>query len=956
MARKKLRFRRFITLLVATLLLDGWFSLRQAYGTTGAELMHSLAAALEDDLKHVFGALLLVAGVFLAIFSLWRLWPELHQKMETEVSFVDLRDLGNVNHELVGQSVTELVAARLQYILRIHDLAYDNFRKYFRQTEIINNNNYSDMTAVIQEFDIQPILVEDPTQLSIGASSKTQELGEVSTKTGVLEAKFSLSDIQKLFKKSNPNLSRLTGSLQTYAGQTRLVGMLANRGKTWGWIIDQKDVRTPPNIKESDLASAWPHELTKELAYHAANRILGETSELIDILPGTHFRSYTDLLKKFTDYLYRSSPDSWGELVNLYNVYYNQEPSNIRTYYAGYVLSILSIYRKNYPTAYQLLRQVVAIENTVIAALLSVEGDPARFGWGKRMLAEYKAKFPPPVHSFAWRRYRRLQQCFGRHRSDHLKGLELAKGLGNINLALGFTLERLADTPPKPGELGKQFQVKTTQQYLEEASDAYQRALDFRPNDPLLLSNYARVLIKRADHLPWIKVEHGEDCRLRYQAEEALEKIGEPEAKHGRNISTGSRRNVKYLFLQKGLFKLYRGQIKEAINNYLLAIEHAPDCLVAQRNLANAYTKQGEYDQAINILTSALKDVGQSHEAQINLERMHSCLHNSRAWAYFLQARNRRLHHQVMDDPDAKMLLGLASDDLDEAYSLLPPFQPDHDDDTQNLKMMIDMNRILVWCEQRLIARSNPAGFNENSSHLNLKLKAFTQKYKSCCYEPFRMVGSVDYVRVLIGDYDVEPFADVWKRSTVAASDYQGFLVDIVCLHDYLQKFTGVDPELGPLLLRCIHGIESKLNQFYLGLDYIRHGLAHYAEECWWRRICDLKQASPFYAKDIWLYLYKGLLSCYFNVGDGSASDGAMQRRADDFYLRTKESYATGSLNQDDLVNLLREAVQLGHALLDNGPWDCASGHGDVVNKRLKRDLRAIFKPINQLSDLVNNA
>lgn len=210
-----------------------------------AEGRGALVHGISEGVQHgVSAGLMLLGGGFL-LYTIYNvLWPG-DKSPRTEVHFLDLRrgSFLSEDREISGQATSELIAARLQHILRIHDLAYQNFYKYFEDREIIDNDTYSHVTAILHRFDIQPLLIEDPIHLVIGSTLMQPDLGQITANTGIVDAKFSLDRLQKLLGKNRSNINRLTGSLQSYAGQTRLVGMLENRGKTWGWIIDPEDIQ-----------------------------------------------------------------------------------------------------------------------------------------------------------------------------------------------------------------------------------------------------------------------------------------------------------------------------------------------------------------------------------------------------------------------------------------------------------------------------------------------------------------------------------------------------------------------------------------------------------------------------------------------------------------------------------------------------------------------------------------
>ncbi len=948
------------------------------------QISHGVA----EVFQHIVNAILVLANAVLVIMGVVFLYrfastlTQLPQRSETDVSFLDLRnspDLPAADREISAQALTELVAARLQYILRIHDMAYQSFQDDFKQREIIDNSNYSDVTSVLQEFDIQPILIEDPTHLAIRPSTANVELGHISTTAGPMDAKLSLSGIQKLFRTNR--VIKLRGSMQNYAGMNRLVGMLANQGKTWGWIIDEKDIKEQMSKQKSQNAIDWAPELAKELAYHAANRILSETSDLIDILPGSHFRTYTDLLKTFTDYLQNNVPESvadrhltgtnqaaWSNLKKLYLEFHHKEPSNIRTYYISYVLAVLSIYKKDYQYADKLLKNAVAIEASVISVFMTFFPDPTRLGWDAQMVGHYKKMFPP--QNMLKRVLRTNPFFYSRQEMlDRKKATELAKGLANVNLALGFTLERLAEEPTE----------KSASQYLEDATDAYLRALDFRQDDPLLLSNLARVLLKRADHLSSEKVNSGEDLALTYQAEEVLNKVS----------STRDGRNVKYAFNQKALFCLAKGELLGAIKNYELALTCDHQFLIAQRSLANTFSLQGKHDLAIEALTTALHRVGHSHEPQINLEYIHAWLHNSRAWAYFSKARMLRLkefpthpkkgldnkldikpdHTSYKESQDVSAhasLLALAKEDLYEASKLIEI--PGNKDSSvvKRLNTVIGVNQLFIRFEELLLGSQDRKTSVED---LLPRVRGFIDKNRPLQEEKYRPLSDNDYIQVLCGDYAYcAGFSDRWRRSTVTALDYQYFLVDIVLLCDYitsclilLRLDTPRHPQyrrflrMNSCFRKSIRLMEAELNPVFVGLAYLRHQLPRWARHCWLDSIKALMGKPKTFASTLSLYLLLNLLTFYFGK-EVASPFSSVRKQFNDQYDKVFEELGEGRSQDSHVINLLREGSKLGVALRENGPYKRMLADQDCHTEGDLAELKAIFLPVDCLFEAVNIA
>lgn len=139
---------------------------------------------------------------------------------------------------------------------------------------------------------------------------------------------------------------------------------------------------------------------------------MGQTSHIIDALPGAHFEIYTQLLKTFVKYvqghmrfrsnepsealpsdrlslvkyvqdhvrIYAKEPlevlssdaPSFDDLLKALKAFLDVEPADIRSYYMLYIIGIMALGkgREHYGTARKYLEKANKIEPTVIASIL----------------------------------------------------------------------------------------------------------------------------------------------------------------------------------------------------------------------------------------------------------------------------------------------------------------------------------------------------------------------------------------------------------------------------------------------------------------------------------------------------------------------------------------------------------------------------------------------------------
>jgi len=629
------------------------------YPSTGSPLVSDFGKLI-DSLAIV---LLIILLSFLVIFIFDAIRPWKHSR-ETIIQVMDLRPDNNqedqadhakssssINDLSRNRALSELFAAKLRKIISIHDLAYKYCRAHFRNQEIYNSRTCADVTSIWSQVEIKSLFFEEPSRLAIGSSPFNDDLGQISTKIGLVEARLSLNGLIQFLQSRNTSNIHISGSLQDYGDGPRFVSQLAYSKQSWAWDI-HPTLRTPQATKDD---SKIPN-LLEELSYHVTNRIMGQTSELIDVLPGDHFENYSKLLSEFVTYIQSDGPelekgqnrpnatiDNYNQLTQALRTFLRTEPTDVRSYYMLYIIGIIAIGRREYKDATDFLRKANIIEPSVVATILRAGPTLAQLKWRREILQSVP----------------RIYQQKSISRPDRLRALELARGLTNVNTALAFSLEQLLRTHRNCSE-SESFLL------LEDAASAYQRAHDYKSDDPIIVSNLAAVKLKISDSLQPKSLYDANRLRLRIEAKQLLQKSCRMKRHH----------HIKYAWLRMGHFQLRQGDLVLATKYFQKAWNVDPSFLVAARNLATTFSMLGAYDEAIKICDKALREIGGNRNSYLATMQIHGWIHNTRGWAYFRKARRMRLATSSLPVDqetisECKTWLSLADIDFAEAIFLM---------------------------------------------------------------------------------------------------------------------------------------------------------------------------------------------------------------------------------------------------------------------------------------------
>lgn len=900
-------------------------------------------------LLEVLTGLAMLALLTLLVMACFLLFRSIHpwqQSRETIVQFVDLRlnetrhgddrdgkTMSRSSYNENDRAITELFAAKLRAILSTHDLAYHYCRVHFRNQEIYSSRTCADMTSIWSQVEIKSLFFEEPTRMAIGSSPFNEDLGQISTQAGPITASFPLRGILQFLQLRKADNILITGSLQDQGNGPHLVSQLSYGKKSWAWDISRKDLEVYSSVSQPELSL-----LIEELAYHVTNRIMGQTSQLIDALPGSHFEKYSKLLKEFVTYIQNDSPlsnhqpvstnpsgsshtdaqnaeqakdQAFSRLVELLREFLKSERTDLRSYYMLYIIGIIAITRGEFKVARELLAQANAIEPSVVASILQTGVSPRKLKWKKQVFLHLSKDHRPK--SFV-------------PKVDQLRAAELAKGLANVNAALGFSYEQAIQADLEKPDLNSRLM-------LEDAASAYHRAFEYKSDDPLYLSNQAEVKQKIADLL--YPKDSFLDQRLRYRTE----------AHHllRQACRMTASKNIKYAWLRKGNHRLGKGDLQQAVMCFQKAWDADPSFLVAARNLANTYSMRGEYDKAISICHKALQQVGSNRLHFLNTQQIHGWIHNCRGWAYLRKVRDQRLqgmNHRLKSE--CLSWLNIAESNFGESLTLLPEHQ----------SAIPRMNKLYVWFENCLLVKSDrPTNFIACLKSLLADLPAdnlFSQFYQSIAGE------HRESFRVL--------FECHWKNHTFVPSEYIGLIEDLLMLDEYLDL--GFNPcfdnhlehkAIMAAIAVAINSLNEYLPSCFLGINYLWYGRPKNSHDCWHQRrekmnglqsqeteeqreerqqLEEPSVTSSDLNYNLWHYLYGGLCDILSNSYLRDSSDKSFR-----FVFDQAMKLEPESPTRQYALDLLEEAKDFGEILAVRSPF--------VLNKRQRLLFNQLFRSVN---------
>lgn len=934
---------------------------------------------------------------------------------ELVINFQDLRTAlqagDQKNKDIRDQAITELFMSDLRKVFSIHELAINYFEQRFRNQDISSSYSCADMTSIWSQIDITAITIQDPSQLALASRIFHEDLGEITTGTGSVSANIPISAVTNFFRSRKKDNILIKGSVQDQGNSLLLVAQILQGLNSWAWTL------TPQSTPHTGTSKNLPH-LIKDLSYHVANRIIGQRSQLIDVLPGDHFQEYTELLGQFVAYLQSDThqksgftnettsinDESYGKLRTAMDRFKNKEPFDLRTYYMTYIMGLLAISRDNYQDAFRYLSHSDKTEPFVVRAIVSAGLKQNKLNWAKEI-------FENP--SLNRKRLKRVSKL------DRVRAERLSIMLANVNSTLGFVIEQEWNNRKKK-EIKKALGIRTHQRrqrsdihfysyqqinenmilediegvHLEDAERAHHKASLYDPENPLFLSNRAEVLMKLADHQQ-PKEMHSE-LRLHYRTQakylllQACEKSKHP--------------NIKYSHLRSGHFALSRGDLKQAERCYRQALECDPSFIVAARNLASIYSMCGDYDKAIAVCDEALGIVGQKGSYYFTSKEMHGWIHNSRGWAYFLKARNRRHeldrqararnqhssnHPCEWKDTECESWLKTAEANLHRSYNLLK---------SSDAHTVPAFNLYLLYIESAFLGTLRSHDLSKAESILrDLSLD-----------DPLWLIYST-VVRSSVSFKYL--FDSLWRMHELVPTEYFGILGDILLILAYIQEFSissskmrknillqlmlpgqgsrrhpvgdedqikseqsegELLPAVQARLNKAVKIVEGLLPTCFLGVLYLWWNKQERAVECWQTRVSELESyfkrhndigthTSTALNYSLWKYLYLGFI-CIFEKHRAYQQMSLLQNtHLSDALVQVKKTFGTYtnstevnlSTERDPRVtssykyacNVLQEVLDLYEIMRQRGP--------NVIGQLEKKHLDDLFQPIVELRNQI---
>lgn len=920
-------------------------NLARDYPNPGSPLVNDFGKLINS----VAILLLIVFLTVLVIFLFDAIRPWKHN-CETIIQVMDLRQDNNQNYLTEStqmsstkdslsrdRALTELFAAKIRKVISIHDLAYQYCLVHFRNQEIYNSHTCADMTSVWSQVEIKSLFFGEPNRLAIGSSPFNDNLGQISSKVGPVQASFSLSGLIQLLESRSTRNIHVSGSLQDYSDGPRFVTQLAYGKQSWAWdnnnIVKSRFVQADSTISD----------LLDDSAYHVTNRIMGQTSQLIDVLPGEAFKKYSELLQAFITFIQTNPPGvdkeqdkshadreyNYNRLIQSLNEFLKHEPTDIRSYYMLYIIGIIAIDRGDFQEATKLLKKAYIIEPSVLTVIIGFAGPLIQMKW-KRWI----------VQSISSIHFKHRYSS----RPDRLRAFELAKGLANVNTALAFSLENLLQT----------HEIRTESEshlLLEDAVAAYQRAYDYKSDDPLLASNLAQAKLKLSDSMQPKDLYDDYRLRLRIEAHQLLKKACRMKRNH----------HTKYAWLRMAHFHLRRGDLIQASRFFKKAWDDDSSFLVAARNLANTYSMLGNYDEAIRICDRALFEAGTNRNHYFVNVQIHGWIHNSRGWAYLRKAKKMRkdisdLSIASNTVSECRTWLNLASADFDEAITLMN--QPG----SLGQSSIPVLNKLFGSWETSVLERASVDFMSE------FVVALLAMPNESCFTGIYKSLRSArpQSCEKLIKEH--------WRKQTFVPSEYLGMIADFQLLTEYINYFSARERNNSCVaekyFERTLKNLEFSLNIIheylpsgFLGLAYLWSGHPGRAEKCWVQRLKTLEKhtcpkidyplTSAALNQEIWCELYQGLINVFSLEKNSPMIVTTLPSFAKVYLSRTPPKM------RQYAFDLLTETREIGEILIQrySHKAHCIGGvYGESrqdFHERLRsrvevEKLHKLFKPVNR--------
>lgn len=835
----------------------------------------------------------LLAGVILFVLYKLNGW---FFREELLIDIEDLRPLAqdstDYDRSIRSKAATDLFIAYFRRVFSIHELSVEYAQRYFLRQDIPSSNTSADMTSIWSQIDINAITLQDPSEWALASKIFHDELGEIKTTTSLGNVSIPTSVMISFFRLIR-RVIYISGSIQDQGSGVLVSAQIVKNRDSWAWTLHSDECHPGDAI-----CNASVHEkqgvsgILYELSYHVANRLIGQRSQFVEVLPGDHFQQYTEFLKEFNHYLQTCSQQmgdysdpisddqqiKFSDLCTRLDSFLDNEPLDLRAFYMSYIISLLAIRCEEYSVALYFLTKAQHLEPLVIDAIFKSGFQTRSLGWSKEIRHEFSREVS-------------FRQALSR--LDQKRGKGLIIMLPHLNSTLGFVIERLVhqskdnrySSSMKPSSAAATTKkdrwrkmtefAKSQPVTLEDAERVHYKSTLFEPKNPLFLSNLAEVMMKLAED------SHPKDkfleLRLYYRLRARDLLIDASKLKH--------HQAVKFAYLRRGHYALSTGDLMEAIEYYKKAWSKDKNFVVAARNLAAAYSMTGEYQKAIAVCDEALGILGKDRGHFTISRNMHGWIHNSRGWSYLLLARKRRINiantHRTEEekelyakDTECQSWLKMAENDFIEAKSILAEHQ---------------MQSIPIFNLSLLYVEFGFLGIDKIDA-----LEGLAKDYEG--------IGENDLMKTIYSsvisaksEFD-KIFKSLWTQHRLVPTEYLGILRDLLLVNDYIAdaktapshlRITALEVFLFKLMPQhggqgtfgditnsleaALNVVEGLLPSCFLGLIYLSWGKRARAHRCWTKRMTEMDSMLSHYIDDgsisstplnhlLWKYLYSGLL------------------------------------------------------------------------------------------------
>ncbi|GEM_PF-3653490 len=842
----------------------------------------------------------------------------------------------------VGDSIAELLIAKLHEIRHIHELANQNDEKVELDVQVPSTDASIDVKSFYTDILIGGISFP---RIKSSADGLIGNIGEITT-VGPLAAKLSLAQLMLFLQRIWPDFLSsskrrvITGSLHEHSGHLRLIAHVEQGKRSWAWELTKNTVQAC--FEERDEIPL----LVEKLAYTISNTLSSQPLSLV-----CNFKRFTDALSAYNTFKQVPTSENLENAIILCLEFLNAEPNDTFSFGLLYNLGIAALLSKKLDKAEKLFRYAISLEPSIVQQLFEKKVLLGHLKWDKkiksRLFDQYlrgitryqesksSSKLFPHLGRVIYHirsRFRYIQLALSPHSescSEYMRIETWASGISYVLNGLGEALQENTVNSSDSNNLAK------NQAKIYDAMEAFGRASKYAIDDALSPSNLGALMIEKInyvstkDYLKEIKLREAEKLLL-----ESIEKCNK-------------NRHLAY----NRLGNLYRdqGNYVDAIKNFENALDEKSDFVVAYRNLGLIYCEQLDFPNSLKAFSYGLEMLSDSQifQGDMTFQQWHAWLHNGQGYTYLVRA-----FHGIPSTVTQRSIVGDAIDD----------------DLTCAEKEFQEAIKIFEECNTRNTSLYFPLHIPQFNIGLVYALRgnpeqAFEAWKKPHCYE--------DHMNACIGNISLEMISIVYNFVNFTTEDFEEpnlsrkideastsleklfnsdkshWLIRYFSLEDarLLKKaflhqcFQEKSQSLTSYINALIATLEKHLPSFYLGLAYIWKEEYQCAIDRWRSKIKKIDGEISSKGDEgilhdqyfvlsarLWKYIYQGLVII---VCDSINADtpGSCKSTVDELAnkieqcLKSLEDSCGNGIHADQAKILsILEDIRYKHNILKKGP------------------------------------